>query len=117
SVPVIAPVSAGVFSTLQIIFQPQVVLSVKHYWMALPLAAFAIWIIREIRRSGLAFALLVLSILFLLGMVLQPILLSAFSPALSRGGQAGSTMASVRVLDRQNVGLFDTATIQSADPA
>jgi hypothetical protein len=108
----IEPASTGLFPTLQTIFQPKVVLSVRHYWIALPIAALVVWLIRFIRRESF-FGLLVLGLLLLLAMLLLP----ALAPAKSRAGAPESTVASVRVLNRQTAGLFETVTIQSADPS
>jgi hypothetical protein len=108
----IEPASTGLFPTLQTIFQPKVVLSVRHYWIALPIAALVICLIELVRREPF-FWLLVLGLLLLLAMLLLP----ALAPAKSRAGAPGSIAANVRVLDRQTVGLFDTVTIQSADPS
>jgi len=108
----IEPASTGLFPTLQTIFQPKVVLSVRHYWIALPIAALVICLIELVRREPF-FWLLVLGLLLLLAMLFLP----ALAPARSRAGASGSIAANVRVLNRQTVGLFDTVTIQSADPS
>ena len=108
----IEPASTGLFPTLQTILQPKVVLSVRHYWIALPIAALVVWLIRFIRRESF-FGLLVLGLLLLPAMLLLP----ALAPAKSRAGAPESTVASVRVLNRQTAGLFETVTIQSADPS
>jgi len=108
----VTPASTGLFPTLQTIFQPEVVLSVKHYWIALPIAAVVIWVIRLVRREPF-FGALVLCLFVLLAMFL---LLPVLGSAKSRASAAGSLAANVRVLNRQNAGLFDTVTIQSADP-
>lgn len=115
AVPTIKAVSTGVLPTLQTIFQPRVLPSVKHYWLALPIGAFLLWIIRLIRRESF-FGLLVLGcillvVLFLFGPVLGP----AHSRS-KAGGLSGAEPTLVQVLNRERVGLFDTATIQSADP-
>jgi hypothetical protein len=111
----ITPVSAGLFPTLQTIFQPKIVLSVKPYWLALPIGAVVVWLVRRVRRESF-FTLLILGILLL---ILALLLLPALGRAGSRSaaGRVASTMASVRVLNRQNAGLFDTVTVQSQDPA
>jgi hypothetical protein len=107
----IEPASTGLFPTLQTIFQPQVVLSVRHVWLIPPVAALVIWLIVLIRREP-AFGLLVVSLL-LLAFVLLPALLGAKT----KGGTSASLAATVRVLNRQAAGLFDTVTIQSTNPA
>ena len=111
AVPEIEPVSTGLFPTLQIVFQPKVVLSVKHYWLILPMAAVAIWLKRRVQSEG-PFVILVLSY--------AACLLLAVSNSLNVRTTAASTSSSpvgnVCVLNRQEVGLFDTVTIQSGDP-
>lgn len=109
----IEPVSTGLFPTLQVIFQPQVVLSVKHYWLALPITALLIWVVAVVRRS--VWSAFVLALVLLCAVVF---LLPLFMPAVSRAtASATTTAANVRVLNRQNVGVFETATIQSTDPS
>jgi hypothetical protein len=54
----IEPVSAGVFPTLQTIFQPEVALSVHHYWLALPIAALMVGMLRLFRGQLLCCLLL-----------------------------------------------------------
>ena len=108
----IKPASTGLFPTLQTIFQPEVVLSVNHYWIALPVAALAIWFGWVMRRESF-FAVLMLCILILLAALL---LLPALAPGGSKAaGMAGSATATVRVLNRQTAGLFDTVTLKSSD--
>ncbi len=151
----IEPASTGLFPTLQVIFQPKIVLSVKHYWLALPIAVVVIFLIRVLRRESF-FVLALLGLLFLATMVMLPIfgewfilpmavlvlfligifrlerrsvvallilfflvivlMFPFFALTRSRGGMSGSTVANVRVLDRQNAGLFDTVIIKSTDP-
>lgn len=111
----IVPASTGLFPTLQTIFQPKVVLSVRHYWIVLPIAALVICLIELVRREPF-FWLLVLGLLLLL-LLLAMLLLPALAPARSRAGAPASLAANVHVLNRQTVGLFDTLTIQSADPS
>ena len=107
----IEPVSAGLFPTLQSIFQPRIVLSVKHYWVALPLAVMLVWLAKVIRRlTAPAFVLLFCFVIFAI------LLLPALSTARSKAGASASTGANVQILGRQTVGLFDTATIKSDDP-
>jgi hypothetical protein len=108
----IEPASTGLFPTLQTIFQPKVVLSVKHYWIALPITALVIGLIKLVRREPF-FWLLVLGLVILATMLFLPFL----GAAKSRGGFSGSVEANVRVLNRQHAGLFDTVTIRSADPS
>lgn len=108
----IAPVSTGLFPTLQTIFQPKIVLSVQHYWVALPVAALVIWLFSVARRGHFG-VLLVVCLLLLTALLLLP----ALTTAKSRASATGSTVANVRVLNRQNAGLYETVTIQSADPA
>jgi hypothetical protein len=108
----IEPASTGLFPTLQTIFQPKVVLSVRHYWIALPIAALVICLIELVRREPF-FGLLIVGLVILLAMLLLP----ALAPAKHRGIAPASLAANVRVLNRQTVGLFDTVTIQSADPS
>ena len=112
AVPKVQPVSTGLFPTLQIIFQPKVMLSVKHYWIALPMAVLAICLIALIRRESF-FGLLILGLLILVAMLFLP----SLGAARSKGGFSGALVANVRVLSRQHAGLFDTVTIQSPDPA
>jgi hypothetical protein len=112
SEPKIEPVSAGLFPTLQTIFQPKVVLSVSPYWIALPILAFLIWLGSAV-RSGFA---LVLTLLLLL--LLAAALLPALSSSKARTASAvgGGSLASVQVLNHQNAGLYETVTIKSPDP-
>ena len=88
------------------------VLSVSPYWIALPVAALVILLIKLVRRNSF-YWLLVVALLFLLAMLLLP----ALAPAKHRGIAPESLAANVRVLNRQTVGLIDTVTIQSADPS
>ncbi len=83
-----------------------------HYWIALPIAELVICLIKLVRREPF-FWLLILGILLLLAMLFLP----ALAPAKSRASAPESLAANVRVLNRQTVGLFDTVTIQSADPS
>lgn len=110
--PKIDPISTGVFPTLQVVFQPQVVLSVKHYWLALPITALLVWLNSLGRRS--VWNALVLTLALLAAIVL---FLPFFMSAGTRASSSGPAVANVRVLNRQNVGLFDTATIESKDPS
>ena len=111
AIPKIEPVPTGLFPTLQTIFQPKVVLAVKPYWIALPIAAVVVGGMIVLRRSSLA-VLLFLFLLFFVGLLFQPAL------SKSRGGIGpGPEMATVHILNRQTVGLFDTTTIQSTSPA
>jgi hypothetical protein len=111
--PKIQPVSPGLFPTLEVIFQPEVVLSVNHYWLALPIAMFVFVMARRLRRES--FSALLCFGLFLILVAL--LLLPGLGSAGSRAGATGSLAASVHVLNRQPAGLFDTVTIKSADPA
>jgi hypothetical protein len=110
TVPTIEPVSTGLFPTLRTIFQPRVVLSVKHYLLALPAAVLFLFGVSVARRCSFDFLVVLLLLL---------VVVSLFVPALqlarSRAGAAGTTFAGVQVLARRNVGLIDTATIKPRD--
>ena len=108
--PKIEPVSTGLFRTLQVIFQPEIVLSVRHYWPALPIAAMLVGLIALIRRESF-FGLTIAAIIFLL-------MAAIFPPSLSKArtaGLSGGASANVQVLSRENAGLFETVTIQAKD--
>ena len=110
----VAPASTGLFPTLQTIFQSEVVLSVNPYWLALPGAALALgfgWLMRSRTLPEVVMICLLL-------LVVSFLLLPALAPAKGKAmGSAGALTASVRVLDRQTAGLFDTVTLKSSDPA
>jgi hypothetical protein len=117
SAPKIEPVSSAVFTTLPVIFQPKVVLQVGHWWfpvlLVLGLGALITSIVH--RGSSPWGVLAVLVVLLFLGSLLLPSLSRASSRSMA--GVASLVAApSVRILDRQRVGVFDTVTLSAKDP-
>jgi hypothetical protein len=109
--PKVESASTGLFPTLQVIFSPKIVLSVAPWWLALPIAAILFGLYRLVQRSGLILILLLL----LLVLLLAPLFLPGLGVTRS-AGISTSALASVRVLNRQRAGLFDTVTLRSTDP-
>ena len=110
--PKVEPASNGLFPTLQVIFSPKILLSVTPWWLALPIAAILFCLYKLVQRSGLIFV----ALLLLLVLLLAPFFLPALSVSRT-AGMSTSARASVRVLNRQRAGLFDTVTLRSTDPA
>lgn len=110
--PKVEPASTGLFPTLQVIFSPRIVQSVIPLWLALPIAAVLFGLYRLAQGSSFVFALLLTVLALLLAFLLLPVLGGA-----KTAGISATTRASVRVLNRQRAGLFDTVTVRSTDPA
>jgi len=116
SVPSVEPVSTAVFSTLQVGFQPQVILKVEPHWLAAALIGFVAWLMRLVQRRRVSFPTLCL-ILLLLGVLLLGMILPAAATKAAATGPLLGSLSNVRVLQRQRVGVFDTFTLSSRDPA
>jgi hypothetical protein len=107
SVPTVEPATTGLFTTLQIIFQPRVVNNTGGYYMlalVLGTLAFLIFLQRRLDSTFLAYLLFFIFLLFVAAMLL---------PTLVKAG--GSSSASVTIIDRKTVGIYETATISSPD--
>jgi len=108
SVPTVEPATTGLFTTLQMIFQPRVINNTdKYYKTALLFGALGIVFIWQ-RRSGKSCLIIALFSFFVL--LMAAILL----PALSTAG-VGTSTANVTVIDRKTVGIYETATLSSQD--
>jgi hypothetical protein len=117
AVPKIEPVSSAVFTTLPVIFQPKVVLKVGHWWFPVLLVlGLGALVTSIVHRGGTPWGLFaVLIVLLFLGSLLLPSLSRASSRSMA-GGASSVAAPSVRILDRQRVGVFDTVTLSAKDP-
>jgi hypothetical protein len=113
SAPIIEPASSGLFPTLQVLFQPRVVLTVAPYWLVLPALALGLALLYILERRWYLWLALALVGWFF---VVLPMLLPAKSKA-GAAGKPGIGVSGVHVLSRQRVGVFDTATIDSSEPS
>jgi hypothetical protein len=114
SQPVIEEASAGLFPTLQYLFQPHIRHDVTRYYLwAVGLGALGLVLTWAARQNQLSLVLLLLLILFFLSGMLLPALGTASSRAVASLPE--SPGSEVSVLDRQIVGVFDTAVIASHD--
>ena len=108
SVPTVEPATTGLFSTLQIIFQPKIVHDVTSYYgfaiFVGILVAYALW--KRQRGESPMDLLIILVLLFILASLLLPAL-----------GTASVSVSSdeVNVLQRKTVGVYETATLSSRD--
>jgi drug/metabolite transporter (DMT)-like permease len=111
SVPTVDAATKGLFSTLQMIFQPTIVHDVvRLYWDAVILAVIIGLVILRISRGESFLGLLViLAVLLVLASMLLPALGTASVSAVGRSA------AQVTVIERKQVGIYDTAVVQSSD--
>ena len=108
SVPTVEPATTGLFTTLQVLFQPEIVNEGGLYWLAIFLGlviAFIMW--RTMRRGDSLVGVLAFLLLLLLAIGL---LLPSFASA-----SASSSSQQVSVIDRKSVGIYDTVTLKSLD--
>jgi hypothetical protein len=109
--PLIEEASTGLFPTLQYLFQPEVRHTIPRLYMAILSGVVLVWLLsRRVVRSPIMVA-----VLFLLCGLLASLLL----PALAKGKAGGTDSGSpgVSILERKLVGVFETTTISSRDPA
>ena len=107
--PKLEPVSAGVFTTLDTIFQPKIIHErFPLYKLAIILGLVLAFILWMARRGELAAALAVV--------FLSLILCGLFLPALSTGGVGvRSVSKQLTISEQARVGIYDTATLSSRD--
>ncbi len=109
SVPTIEPATTGLFSTLQIIFQPKIVHEVTGYYkFAIFLGIIVAYVLRKRRRGESPVGMLLIVAFF-------AILSSLLLPALGTADSASLSGDEVSVLERKTVGLYETATLSSRD--
>ena len=108
SVPTVEPATTGLFSTLQILFQPKIihdVIGVYKFAIFLGLLiAFGLW--RGRRGESLIGILVLVTFLFVFASLLLPTLGTA---SVSVSGDQ------VNVIERKTVGIYETATLTSRD--
>ena len=112
--PVIEAATTGLFPTLGFLFRPQIINEVPHYYVAiLVITGVIIFIPFACRRSVnfLEAVVVILIFVVLIGMLLPSL------AAAKRSMSAVSEDQPVEVMDRQLVGIYETATIASRDPA
>jgi hypothetical protein len=113
SAPKVEIATTGLFPTLQMIFQPEIIHNVfGFYWLAIGIGAFLLSILWKQRRGEPQLGLLLkwLLALFLLSM-LSSMLLSASAPS----GVAFLPAGEVNVVARKRVGVYDTVVLSSRD--
>jgi hypothetical protein len=111
--PRIEAVSAGVFRTLEHQFQPRVILSVTRWWLGI----IALWVLLGLATLAVCQRRYAPGVLFfLMAGALGAILWMMFMPALSKARMGASAATTVKILDRQQAGIFETTTISSSDP-
>jgi hypothetical protein len=109
SVPTVEPATTGLFSTLQIIFQPKIVHNVTGYYkFAIFLGILVAYMLRKWRRGESPVGMLLIVAFF-------AILSSLLLPVLGTAGSASLSGDEVSVLNRKTVGLYETATLSSRD--
>lgn len=109
SVPTVEPATIGLFSTLQIIFQPKIVHNVTGYYkFAIFLGILVAYVLRKRRRGESPVGMLLIVASF-------AILYSLLLPALGTAGSASLSGDEVSVLNRKTVGVYETATLSSRD--
>ncbi len=113
SKPEVEAASPGLFTTLQFVFQPVVNHAIWRYYKASLFCGFwgfvLIWKLR--RGATLGRAVFVTLLWFCLVVFLAGLFLPAFATA----GSNASPVGSVAVIARNQVGVYDTATLKSAD--
>ncbi len=113
--PVVEAASTGLFPTLNFYFQPTITHHVPRYYLGI-LGAIGLLLVLRLMMQVCSGPLAALTI-FLLLLLAAALLLPALSTARSKaGGTAESASASVSILDRQLVGVFETTTIASREP-
>jgi len=107
SVPTVEPATTGLFSTLQMIFQPRIVHDVTGFYkFVILLGLLLAYVLWKAQRGESPVGLLMIVALF-------AILASMLLPAL--GTTASSSGGPVSVLQRKTVGVYETATLSSRD--
>ena len=114
SQPVIEAATSGLFPTLDYLFRPQITHEVSRDYLAI-LAVIGLVIVFQIarKRASLLFIFVVALLLTMLMAMMLPTLGAAKSKAMA----SGSSSQTVDILDRKLVGIFETTTIASRDPA
>ena len=111
SEPKIEAVSTNFFPDLSRTFQARLVYQPSYAWVAMLVGGWVvgrtIWVYRN--RRGLDF------FLWNLFIVLAVVLAGMFLPALSKAGVGSVSASQPRVLQRAQVGLFDTVVLKGAD--
>ncbi len=113
SVPKIEAVSTNFFRNLNTVFQPKLIYKASAAWVSYlflgSLIATAIWAFRKKGLDKLILVIVFLVLFLLFGMVLP-----SFVKA-RRASSVFQTSDSVNVLNRQTVGIYDTATVSGRD--
>jgi hypothetical protein len=108
SVPAVEPATTGLFSTLQTIFQPEIVDHVFGlYWLEIFLGLVVAYVLRRKQRGeSLIGTLVFVAFMMLMASMLMPAL-----------GTASVSIAGsqVRVIEQKRVGVYDTAVLSSSD--
>ena len=110
--PTIEEATTGLFPTLQYLFRPKIIHDVPKYYQGVLLAMAFLLLIVLMRRTG---STVIEVVVVLFGILL---LAAMLLPALGTAGirsMADGANETVDVLDRQTVGAFETATIQSTN--
>jgi hypothetical protein len=107
SLPTVETATTGLFSTLQIIFQPRIVHDVLRFYRFVIfvgfLMAYGLWKVR--RGESPVGMLMVVALLAILASLLLPAL----------GTSSTNTFSGVNVIERKRVGVYETATLLSRD--
>jgi hypothetical protein len=111
SAPKVDVATTGLFPTLQMIFQPEVIHYIPHfYWLAIGIGVFVFSILWKLRRGEpLLGVLLTWLVCLLLFGCFSSMLLSASL------GLSPSPTGQVNVIERKTVGIYDTAVLSSRD--
>ncbi|MFO1477038.1 MAG: DUF2330 domain-containing protein [Verrucomicrobiota bacterium] len=115
SQPEIEPASTGLFPTLEHLCRPEITHKVPHYYVGALIVIVVVWGIRQWARFETGAGALIL--LVLLALLLAALLLPALATARARGGITAAAEAPVTILDRRIVGVYETATVASTNPA
>jgi hypothetical protein len=110
SVPTLEPATTGLFTTLQFLFQPRIIHEVApYYWAAVFLGFLIAYVFWKRHRGESAVGMLILVLLLvLLAGILLPSTMHTAGPTAGPGVQ-------VHVIDRKQVGIYETATLSSRD--